>query len=207
MSSEAWGDLGPRVSPALGGRSCEAAYGGTALSSSQELSSSIADFVRDNGPADGLLAQLAPAAQGDLIVVFIVAGRLPKPDKVNVQDETSPPPVGARGMGGGMGGGGMGGATGGMGGGRGSRTSLGRGGAQRPARDESVLQLSASLFSVAQKQSVGIVDMEYSGESVDEAVSKFVEKLGQSLPSTSCGGWNWNGTVSAEAIRKLISEQ
>jgi hypothetical protein len=200
MSSEAWGELGPRISTALGGHLCEVAFGGTALSSNEELSSAIADFVRDNGPTDSLLAQLAPAAQGELVVVFIVAGRLPTPDKVSVQDETTPPATGGRGaMGGGMGGmGGMGGARGGRG---------GRGLGHRPAHDENVLQLSASLFSVAQKQSVGVVDMEYSGESVNEAIAKFVEKLGQSLPSTTCSGWNFSGTVSPEPIRKLMLEQ
>jgi hypothetical protein len=69
-----------------------------------------------------------------------------------------------------------------------------------------VLQLSASLFSVAQKQSVALVDMQYSGVSADDGVERFVDGLKQSLPSTTCSGWNWTGTVSPESIRKLLGE-
>ena len=190
MSSEAWGELGPRVSAALGGRMCEAAYGGASLSSDAALSSAIADFVRENGPTDGLLAQLAPAAQGDLIFVLIVAGKLPAHQTSLVPDAPAPPVGGGRNMGPG----------------RGGMSQSGRGSGSRPRRDESVLQLSASLFSVSQKQTVGVVDMEYSGESVDEAVAKFVQRLGQAVPSTTCSSWNWSGTVSPEPIRKLMLE-
>jgi hypothetical protein len=196
MSSEAWGELGPRISTALGGHLCEAAYGGAALSSDVALSSAIADVARSNGPSDGLLTQLAPAARGDLILVLIVAGKLPTPRKALVP-ETSTPPVGGSGR--------NIGAS--MGGGRGGRFHTGPGGGRQELRDENVLQLSASLFSVAQKQSVAVVDMEYSGESVDAAVAKFVERLGQSIPSTTCSGWNWSQTVSSEGIRNLLLEQ
>jgi hypothetical protein len=200
MSSEAWDELGPRISKALGGGSCEAAYGGASLSSDPGLSSAIADFVRDNGPTDELLAQLAPAAQGDVIFVLVVAGRLPTPQKTSVQDEATPPMGGGRNMGPGTGGG--------MGGGRGGRSRMSGGsGRGAPPRDESILQLSASLFSVAGKESVGVVDLEYSGDSVNEAVAKFVERLGQSIPSTTCSGWNWVNTVSPEPIRKLMLQQ
>jgi hypothetical protein len=195
MSSEAWGELGPRISTALGGHLCEAAYGGAALSSNGALSSAIADVARSNGPTDGLLAQLAPAAQGELILVLIVAGKLPVPQRTLGPDAPAPPVGGGRNMG----------AS--MGAGRGGRSHTGRGGGRQPLRDENVLELSASLFSVAQKQSVAVVDLEYSGESVDEAVTKFVERLGQSIPSMTCSGWNWTQTVSPEGIRNLMLEQ
>lgn len=194
MSSEAWGELGPRISMALGGHLCEAAYGGAALSGDQALSTAIADVVRANGPTDGLLAQLAPAAQGDLIFVLIVAGRLPTHEKTTVPDEPTAPIGGGRNMGAGMGAG------------RGGGARTGSSGGARAPRDESVLQVSASLFSVAQKQAVGVVDMEYSGESVDEAITKFVERLRQSIPSTTCSGWNWTRTVNPEPIRALMLE-
>ena len=51
LSSEAWGDLGPRISPALGAPSCDAAYGGSLLAGDHALSTAIADYVR--GLVDG----------------------------------------------------------------------------------------------------------------------------------------------------------
>jgi hypothetical protein len=187
MSSETWGELGPRLSTALSGGSCEAAFGGSGLSNNEPLSSAIADFVRANGPTDELLAQLAPAALGEVIVVFVFAGRPPTPQKVSVVEDSNT-------------------GVGNLGGGRGGKFSSGRGGGLQGHRDENLLQLSASLFSVAQKQSVGIVDVKYSGESAADGVAGFVDKLRQSLPATTCRGWNWNGTVSPEPIRKLIEQ-
>ena len=55
------------------------AYGDALLSTNGALSSAIDDYARANGPADQLVAQLAPAAKGDLVVIFTLSGQLPVP--------------------------------------------------------------------------------------------------------------------------------
>jgi hypothetical protein len=95
MSSGAWSDLQPSVERALGGGSCEIAYGGALTSSNSVLSAAIDDYVRANGPTDNLLTQVAPAARGDLILVLTRAGRLPVHHHVSVAD--APQPGGGRG--------------------------------------------------------------------------------------------------------------
>jgi hypothetical protein len=70
--------------------------------------------------------------------------------------------------------------------------------------DTNVLDISASLFSIAQGRSVALVSMEYSGTSVDDALSKFSMKLGRSLVGVSCVGWNWDSKIDADRIRKSI---
>jgi hypothetical protein len=194
MSPDVWGDLGPRLAATFGGRTCEVAFGGAIAPSSEALSSAIADYARANGPTDELLTRIAPAAQGDLIVVLTVAGRLPVPGKYTVKDDT-PAHSGSRNynapssLTG----------NGGMGMSRGFKDTT----APPGDRDTSVLEMSARVYSVSQQKSVALVDMEYSGDSVDEAVKKFAERLAQALPGTTCGGWSWKDKVDADQIRKL----
>jgi hypothetical protein len=63
------------------------------------------------------------------------------------------------------------------------------------------LDLSASLFSVPKAASVARVALQYSGESVDEAIAGFTSKLGSALPGATCTGWNWEAKIDPEAIR------
>jgi hypothetical protein len=179
MSSDAWGGLRPRIERSLGGGAqCEAGYSSIALTN-PPLSAAIDDYAREGGPSEDLLAQLGPAARGDLIVVFTTAGKLRVPTKTSVQDATRP--------------------AGGMGGrGFASIDSKPKGG-----EEGVVLQLSALFFSVAQGRSVALVDLWYSGESIDEALSAFNAKLSQSMPGATCGGWNWSAKVDPERIREL----
>jgi hypothetical protein len=179
MSSDAWGGLAPRIEPLLGGAPCDVAYDSKLVMSNAALASAIADYARESGPGDDLLAQMRPAAQGDLIVVFTASGRLPVEAKTTVNDPTPP----AAGMGG------KGFAT---------ISSKPKGG-----EDKSVLQLSASFFSVSQGHSVGLVQLLYSGESVDEAMAQFAAKVSQALPGGTCSGWNWSAQIDPERIRAL----
>ena len=193
MSSEAWDAIGARVSRALGGGKCEAAYTDIGASPHHALWTAIDDYTQANGPTDDLLAKIAPAALGDLVLVVIVAGKLPVPEKIKVQDESN-----ARGPGQTMGGGRAGtGTLGGMrnGGGRMFRT-------ERAPADR--LDLSASLFSVPQATSVALVALQYSGETIDDALGKFATKLGGSLPGAACVGWNWEAKVDPDAIRQSV---
>jgi hypothetical protein len=69
-----------------------------------------------------------------------------------------------------------------------------------------VLQLSASLFSVAQRRSVAVIDMQYSGDSIDEARSEFIAALARLLPAVQCKGWDSRSPVDAERIRSLAQQ-
>jgi hypothetical protein len=195
MSSEAWDAIGARVARSLGASKCEAAYADAATSPHHALWAAIDDYTQANGPTDDLLAKIAPAALGDLVLVVIVAGKLPTPEKIKVQEENNRPQSAAGGMGGG-GRGGMG-TLGGMrnGGGRMFRADPG-------AADR--LDLSASLFSVPKATSVALVALQYSGESVDDAIAKFTSKLGGTLPGAACVGWNWEANIDPDAIRLSI---
>jgi hypothetical protein len=185
MSPEAWDALRARLEPLLGGHECEIARGSSSQQSDSPLSAVIDDYTRTNGPTDDLLTQLAPAARGDLILVLIQAGKLSPGEKVSVVDSPSPAGPGA--------GGGHGGATG-------FATFAPN---KHSDKERDVLQLSASLFSVSQERSVALVDMKYSGDSADEAIGEFTDRVRRLLPASKCAGWNWDAKVDPEGIRKL----
>jgi hypothetical protein len=192
MSSEAWDGIAARVSRSLGAASCEAAYSEIATSPNHALWSAVDEYTLANGPTDDLLAKIAPAARGDLVLVVIVAGKLPTPEKIKVQDENQ----NRRSAGN------MAPQGGGMGGGGGLPRANGpmfRPHAPPAALDR--LDLSASLFSVPKAASVALVALEYSGESVDEAITGFTAKLASALPGATCTGWNWDAKIDPEAIR------
>jgi hypothetical protein len=190
MSSESWETIGPKLSAPFGA-TCDTGYGAL-VTSNQPLSSAIDDYVRANGPGDELLEQLAPAATGDVIVVFTVAGRVgPKP--ANTPPDTSTV-QGNQGMGAG------GGKYRGM---RPSGSGATRG-MQRPSSVGAAFEIAASFYSVSQKRSVGVVSLQYDGASLDEAFQKMSEKLGGAVPGSTCGGWDWKTQVDDTHIRSLI---
>ena len=192
MNSDAWDTVATPVSRSLGANRCEAAYSGELLLRSGALSSAIDDYARSNGPTDELLAQLAPAAKGDLVLVMTIAGKLP------VKQSSSPLAGGATPTpslgGGGARGGGMGGA------GPGGRTRR----SSSTSTDTNELDLSASLFSVAQGRSVALYAMQYSGDSVDDAIAQFAEQLARSLPGAQCAGWDLDAKIDVQRIRQGI---
>ena len=184
MSSDAWGQYAPRIERALGGGPCEIGYGSGFARTNGGLTMAIDDYTRANGPTDNLLAQLTPAARGDLIMVLIVDGQLPTPVKISLANDAHS---------------------------QGTGTSLrpgtpGARGQGRNAADPDVLEVSASLYSVAQHHSVALVGMQYSGGNIDEATAKFAAELSLSLPRAVCSGWSWSDGVDPEQIRKLGQE-
>jgi hypothetical protein len=192
MSAEAWDTIGPKLSPSLGAAECADGYSEAMRSTQDVLMSAIDDYARSNGPTDELLAQVAPAARGDLIVVITFAGKLPISTKAKPLAATnSASPMG-----------------GGQSSGRGARgaTGGGRAGGTRSlaAPDPNELDISATLFSVAQGRSVGLVTMQYTGESVDDAVARFAGQLAGALPQARCEGWDWTAKIDAERIRQAI---
>jgi hypothetical protein len=191
MSSDGWQALAPRVAPALGAAYCEVGYE-TLASANRALADAIDEYTRADGPTDDLLAQLTPAAKGDLVLVVTFAGKLPQ----RMSDAGAPGRASAPSAMGGRGGGRVGGIRGA---GRMRRSSTSEG-----TTDNNLLDISASLFSVTQKNSVALVAMQYSGKSLDDAIEKFAAKLAQSLPSVACVGWNWEAKIDPERIRQSI---
>jgi hypothetical protein len=192
MSADGWEALAPRVGPAICVGDCEVGYN-TLAATHGALADAIDAYAQADGTTDDLLAKLAPAAKGDLVLVITFAGKLPVhgTDGGAAKSQQAPAGMGGRG----------GGRRGGMGGGR-TR------GASRPEspKDTNLLDISASIFSVSQAKSVAQLSMQYTGASVDDAITRFATKLHESLPSTVCAGWNWGTSIDPEAIRKSIDE-
>ncbi len=188
MSPGGWDALRPAVASALGSDHCEVGYDSLA-SSDLALADAIDDYTRADGPTDPLLAQLAPAARGDLVLVLTLAGKLPQRPADAGARRTAPAPS----------------ATGGGGRRRGAGHAHGESRSESP-KDTNVLEMSASLFSVAQGRTAALVGMQYSGASLDDAMSKFAAKLAQSLPGMTCAGWSWNVNIDARGIRASIDE-
>jgi len=185
MSGGGWDVLAHYVEPALGSTRCDVGYDSLVFSSSNAaLASAIEEYTRADGPTDDLLFQLAPAAQGDLVLVLTFAGRVPGRNPSTGSVRTDAPGAGLRPPGGGP------------------------PGAQKAesTKDTNVLEISASLFSVALGHSVALVGMQYSGSSAEDALTRFGAKLRQSLPNLKCVGWNWNASIDPERIRSKINE-
>jgi len=179
MNSEAWGGIAGRISNALGQSVCVAGYGGAAFPADRGITAAIDEYTSSNGPTDDFLAQIAPAAAGDLVMVVTVAGRLPIPIKIHVQDQ--------------------------------QQNSTGPSGGRGPIRgqhkdkniDLNELQLTAQLFSVAESKTVALVNIDYTGQSMDEALDKFAAQVGESLSGSRCAGWNLDAKLDVDKIRSL----
>ena len=68
------------------------------------------------------------------------------------------------------------------------------------------LEVSASLYSVPEKRSVGMLAMQYDGASLDEALQRMAAQLGMALPGATCGGWDWKAQIDDKRIRALIEQ-
>jgi hypothetical protein len=192
MSSSGWETLAPHVAPALGASRCDVGYN-TLASSNGALADAIDEYARADGPTDDLLTQISPAAKGDLVLVLTFAGKLPQrgPTDAGAQRPAAMQP-----------------AAGGRAGGRGRHGGAltgGRSKSERPV-DTDVLDVSASLYSITQARSIALLAMQYSGASLDEAMTKFAAKLAQSFPGTLCVGWNWDVKIDPNRIRSSIDE-
>jgi hypothetical protein len=187
MSPEAWDELGPRLSGVFHGTSCEAAVNGALRRSSPALYGAVDDASREEGITEPMLDRFAPAALGNSIVVITISGHAPKAKDARHAAVRSP-----MGMG--------------RGGGRGRRGAAPRNpGGRGPGSSNDVFEISASLFSSPQHQSVALVTMSYTGASEDEALAKFIAKLGATFPGATCAGWKADALPSEDAIRHLPS--
>lgn len=188
MNPEAWDELGPRFSAALHKEECEVAVGTRLRAQQPAVFAAFDGVARAEGITDELLDKLAPAASGDSILVLTVAGRPPGAKDGGSGAGNTAPQLTTTGRGG-----------------RGGR----RGGAPRSAvphthrPDTNVFEISASLFSKRQHQSVAMVAMTYTGTSEEEAIAKFVEKLAGAFPGAACTGWNADLGLDVATIRQL----
>ncbi len=192
MNAETWDELGPRLSAPFGATgSCPIGFDKGFLSSKEELAGAIDDVARADGVTDDLLDKLAPAANGDDVLVFTVAGRPTSQSWDAGGGGAAPmgPPNST--PGGGM---------------RGSRGARGMGGGMGPMRqpDKNVFELTASLYSAKEHRAVGLVAMQYTGSNGPEALAKFVGKIRESLPAATCAGWRWDeAKVDPKSIEAL----
>jgi hypothetical protein len=187
MSPEAWDELGPRFSRAFREASCETAISSDLRRRDLALFTAVDDAGREEGITDPLLDRFAPAAVGTSILVITIAGHAPKA-KDALHSAT-------RSQMGGMGRGGSPGRSRGQAPRDPDRRKVGRPG--------DVFEISASLFSSPQHQSVAQVSMAYKGASEEEALAKFVEKLAAAFPGAACRGWRPEALPTEDAIRHL----
>jgi hypothetical protein len=186
LSPETWDDLGAKISPVFQKAMCPIGYDTKLPTDQPDLAEAIDDYSRANGVTDDLLAELSPAANGDAILVVSVAGR---PLKQKNETQMAPPtgmqnaPGPVRGRGGG---------------GLPPPTSM-----SRVAFDQNAYEMSATLFSLKDRHTIAEVSMGYGGESADEAIAKFVEKLRSVFTGYPCVGWHMNAGVDQKRIRAM----
>jgi hypothetical protein len=178
VSTRAWDELWPKLTAILGPEPCPAAYGADLVTEGGPLASAIDEYSRNYGVTEPLLDQLAPAAKGDLVLVFVIAGAVKTKNHSPDQRPRPAPGPGASRM-----------------------RRMTYGGAPRP---ESRFEVTASLFSPKQHANVAAVNLRYGGGNEDQAIAKLVIRWTELFPTTTCAGWDFEAhPVDAEAIRAL----
>ena len=184
MSQDAWEVLGPRLSRGFHGAACAAAYfpapaAGAASTTDagaapahpttdETLAHAIEDYARDNGVTDDLLAELAPMAEGDLIVTFTIAGHPPALIEAGTSfPRTTPAPRPMRG---------------------GMMPQRQRAAPPGPRSNNNAYEVAASFYSRKYHRSVALLAMTYRGASEDDALTLFVNKLSAFFPNATCAG-------------------
>lgn len=185
MMRDGWHALGPEMPAPFSANHCDVAYSAQTFTNKPELIAALDDYVRAHGITDALLAQLAPAAQGDSILLVEISG---SPQHSGDSGPPSAAAMGARGRVG-MQGGAFGGGTQQIG-----PTSSDSGGG---------FQVYAVFVSVADKRSVAEIRMHYGGKRIDDALQQFNQRFELEFPGSKCRGWNWAAPVDPAAIKNL----
>jgi hypothetical protein len=189
MSPEAWDDLGPKLSPALGAKACDVAYGSVLVRSKPTLAAAVDDYARANGVTDDLIEQFAPMANGDAILVITMAGETSLPTDAGT--EPSPAPAMPR--------------SGGRGG-RGRHSTSGAPRDRHRTTESNTLEISASVFSIRLHRPLALISMTYSGTRRDDAIDGFRRKLETSMPGAVCAGWDRAIEVDDQRIREKLEQ-
>ena len=171
MDEKAWLPLEPKLAQAFSGqRTCEPGYGKRLREGDNALLHQVDHLVRENGIDDDVLEKVAPAAQGDFILVLMLYKKVPElhdGGRMRTRATAAPVGIGRRPM---------------------------RAGVSRyapPAEDDHVFELSASVFSRAAHKLVAQVDLRYTGDDLDAAVASFAKRLETVVPGATCAGWSW----------------
>jgi hypothetical protein len=180
MSAEAWYPLSARVSAAFGkSGACPTAFGDALKKADAELYAKLDEDVAANGVAEEILESIAPKTDADVIITLSAHGRVRQAKAPVIGDDPTaqgrrPDPTMP-----------------------GRRPGAAGGGQHRRTRANAVtwngLELSASLYSVKLKRSVGRISLLYEGTSVDEAVTLFANRLREELGGSTCRDWAWTG--------------
>ena len=165
MSEDGAVVLGQRIFRAFRRDACEIAYDATLGRSNPEMFAFLDKQARENGITDDLLGNIAAHAKGEVIVAFQVFGR---PPGRSAESSDAKPVLLAHG-------GDMGGPS------PYPRSSH---------KEPDAFEVSASFFSVRLHRTVAFLRMEYSGGSVDEAMTKLSDKLVVTFPGVTCVGWS-----------------
>ena len=189
LSPDAWDEVLPKLSPALGSNPCPAAFGPALFRSNAAFAEAVDDYTMANGMTDELLGEFAPAAKGDLILTLVTAGASTLAGDAGPPPSSTPQPPPQMRTRGGRGRGGRGPSP----------------GSPEHARspDRGGLELSASLYSVRLHRSVALLSMTYSGRQLDEAIVNFRQELAKEFPGATCAGWNWDVELDPDHVRNL----
>ena len=195
MNPEAWEDLSPRFRTVLHAEACDAAVGNSLRVLNPPLFSATDSVARRAGISDELLEKFAPAAEGDQLLVIMISGKPPE-NRDGGPTAMSDPNASGSGMASGRGGAGRRG-----GGGQGVPRTMRAGN-----HDAGRFEINAWLYSKGDKKSVFQESLVYTGATEEDAVTRFVAKLGESLPGATCAPWKADLGVDPHVLEDMKEE-
>jgi hypothetical protein len=175
MSPDAWAEIGSKLSPLLGKKACDVAYDTKLRDISPELFTDLDKATQSEGITEEILDKLVPAAEGDTIGVVSLHIRGAAGQRLDGTDPT----------------------------GLSYQTNNSRLPGSRSRQPPSLrpvapttwqlgeIRMIATLFSKKTHTTTARLTMIYTGNNIDEAIGKFVAKVGESWPGSTCRGWKW----------------
>jgi hypothetical protein len=186
LTRSGWDAIGPNLSAPFNGHACDVGYGETTLETAPSLAAEVDRYVRANGVSDELLTQIAPAAKGDTIMVMTISGHPRSANDSGSSLDAAHAPAG-----------------------RGNRGVRNRGGAGMPVNKRSEIgesdpfTVSALFYSVEEHHTVALVELNYTGTEMNEALNSFRAKLDSEFPGATCSGWDFSVKIDEQAIHAL----
>jgi hypothetical protein len=174
MSPDAWTEIGSKLSPVLGQKLCEVAYGNKLREADPQLFFDLDKATQSEGITEDLLDKFVPAAQGETIGVVSLHIRGPSGQRIDTYDATgittrNVPAQGTR-----------------------IRQSMAPPPVASGVWQLGEIRLIATLFSRRTHTTAARITMIYAGSNLAEAIQKFVAKIGDSWSGSTCRGWTWD---------------
>ncbi len=182
MNPELSAQLGPTI---LRKAKCEPAYSVDFVALKSSLAATVDDYIRHNGVTDTLLAEFAPGAKGDAILVISMSGHAAgrvAPTTTTTTTRQQMPGSSRRGM------------------------PSPQYESSVASTDQSGFEMAASLYSVRLRRSVALLTMVYDGRDVDAAMTKFGDRLVEEAFLSACEPWNAEIVVDEAKIKTLKEE-